>query len=91
MKKALFQPFGIKKWFVVGLTSFLAGLVDDPGTGSVSFSDQDHFRDMQDIVDFPGTAWEWLMNQHRLVYIHYSRGSGCPGCRDFPILAEFKR
>lgn len=44
-----------------GLTSFLAGLVDDPGTGSVSFSDQDHFRDMQDIVDFPGTAWEWLM------------------------------
>ena len=61
MKKALFQPFDIKKWFVVGLTSFLAGLVDDPGPGSSSFSDQDHFRDMRDIVDFPGTAWEWLM------------------------------
>ena len=28
MKKALFQPFDMKKWFLVGFTAFLAGLAD---------------------------------------------------------------
>lgn len=28
MKIALFQPFDLHKWFVVGFTAFLAGLAD---------------------------------------------------------------
>ena len=33
MKKALFSPFNLKKWFVVGFTAFLAGLTEGPGGG----------------------------------------------------------
>lgn len=40
MKKALFQPFDIGKWFTVGFTAFLAALVDggSPG-GNGNYSD----------------------------------------------------
>ena len=34
MKKALFQPFNINKWFRVGFTAWLAGLTDCSGSGS---------------------------------------------------------
>ncbi|MFC1556220.1 hypothetical protein ACFL67_03970 [candidate division KSB1 bacterium] len=63
MKKALFQPFDLKKWFVVGFTAFLAGLLDGHKGGGdsdngVKLSDT-HYRD---IVEFPAFAWDWLMN-----------------------------
>lgn len=63
MKKALFQPFDIVKWFTVGFTAFLAGLVDGGGSGgggnySNQFNDWD--LDWDEVADFPYIAWEWL-------------------------------
>ena len=61
MTKALFQPFDLKKWFVVGFTAFLAGLTDfhggggSGGRGGVRFGWGDFFY-------FPERAWEWLVD-----------------------------
>ena len=64
MKKALFQPFDIGKWFTVGFTAFLAALVDGSGPGggggnySNRFSDWD--QDMREVANLPYMAWDWL-------------------------------
>ena len=62
MKKALFQPFDITKWFVVGFTAFLAGLIDGPhnsGSGNIY---KHRYNDFRDFANFPHTAWNWLMD-----------------------------
>jgi hypothetical protein len=60
-KKALFQSFDLKKWFVVGFTAFLAGLTDCHGGGGSGERGQGRF-DWGDIIYFPERAWEWLLN-----------------------------
>jgi len=61
MKKALFNPFDLKKWFIVGFTAFLAGLAEGPhGNGSQIRGDGD--LSFRNIANFPSNAWEWLMN-----------------------------
>ncbi len=66
MKKALFQPFDIGKWFTVGFTAFLAVLVEGPGNpgGSANYSRTNRFSDLswQEIAEWPNIAWYWLMN-----------------------------
>jgi len=61
MKKALFQPFDITKWFVVGFTAFLAGLMDEPHSHGSNSQAKFH-PDFDEIAAFPFKAWEWLMN-----------------------------
>ncbi|MFC1725848.1 hypothetical protein ACFL4T_09485 [candidate division KSB1 bacterium] len=65
MKTALFKPFDIKKWFVLGFTAFLAGLTDWPHGGGDN-SPRGHGRlsdfDIWDILEFPAIAWEWLVD-----------------------------
>lgn len=66
MKKALFQPFDIGKWFTVGFTAFLAGLLDGPGSGgsgnsSNRFKDKD--LDWEKFAEFPNMILEWI-NEH---------------------------
>ena len=61
MKKALFQPFDITKWFVVGFTAFLAELLDGPN-GNGSGNSKDHDLGFGDVADFPFNAWDWLMD-----------------------------
>jgi len=68
MKKALFQPFDIGKWFTIGFTAFLATLVDGHGPGgSGNFSDRKYHNrfDWDEFARFPDTAWQWLM-EHTL-------------------------
>ena len=63
MTKALFKPFDLSKWFIVGFTAFLAGLADGShggGGGSSNYRKGD--LDLKDITDFPVIAWEWLLN-----------------------------
>ena len=62
MKKALFQPFDLWKWFVIGFTAFLAALLDRPGGGGGGGRKWDHHPDFDDIADFPSVAWDWLMS-----------------------------
>ncbi|MCP4727346.1 MAG: hypothetical protein GY863_20080 [bacterium] len=59
MKSALFNPFDLKKWFIVGFTAFLAGLTDYNGGGG---SDDNGGRSggLEDVVNFPQEAWDWL-------------------------------
>lgn len=65
MKKALFQPFDLGKWFTLGFTAFLASLLDGNGGGGGANSNigKRSHADMDDVFNFPGLAWEWL-NSH---------------------------
>src|SRR4030042_7031725 len=58
MKLALFLPFDLRKWFVVGFSAFLAGLaesrngsVGERGRGDMTF---------REFLDLPNKAWAWL-------------------------------
>jgi len=62
MKEALFRPFNLNKWLVVGFTAFLAGLGDGHrGTSSIRFK-RDRYSSLEDIIDLPSRAWEWLID-----------------------------
>jgi hypothetical protein len=54
MKKALFQPFDLNKWLILGFTAWLAGLTDCHGGGGNN-SGHEFFR-------FPEIAWNWLQS-----------------------------
>ncbi len=60
MTKALFRPFDISKWFVVGFTAFLAGLMDGHGGNKVNRSFRADRDDFRNVVEFPHTAWNWF-------------------------------
>lgn len=62
MTKALFKPFRIKKWFIVGFTAFLAGLMEGGGNGFSGDSGYKKGGDFGDVINFPRIAWEWLMD-----------------------------
>ena len=60
MKMALFQPFDLHKWFVVGFNAFLAVLMEwHHGSGGSKWSEDKSFREF---LGFPNRAWEWLMD-----------------------------
>jgi hypothetical protein len=59
MRKALFNPFDLKKWFVVGFTAFLSGLTDCRG-GNGSGTSRRGNVDWEEVIYFPQRAWEWL-------------------------------
>ena len=62
MKKALFQPFDLGKWFVVGFTAFLAGLLDYKGGGNGNNNAKYSFDEgLQAFFTFPETIRDWLM------------------------------
>ena len=61
MKKALFQPFDITKWFRVGFTAWLAGLTDCSG-GSGGNNSGGQYNNWDEVFNFPQTAWNWLMD-----------------------------
>jgi len=58
MKAALFKPFDIHKWFVVGFNAFLAGLMEFSNGGSGARAGKE--GDFGDFIHFPRTAWIWL-------------------------------
>ena len=66
MKKALFQPFDIGKWFTIGFTAFLATLMAGTGSpgGGANYSTRnsmDNF-DWEELLEWPTIAWYWLIN-----------------------------
>ena len=61
MKKALFQPFDISKWFRIGFTAWLAGLTDCNG-GSSGNNSKTGYNDWDDFFNFPETAKDWLLD-----------------------------
>jgi len=69
MKVALFKPFDLHKWLVVGFTAFLAGLADwnrgSSGNSRAGVGDDWSFGEF---LSFPGRAWDWLM-EHPLWFM----------------------
>lgn len=61
MKIALFKPFDIHKWFVVGFNAFLAGLMEASNGGSGARFGR-RGEDFGAVIHFPETAWHWLMD-----------------------------
>jgi len=61
MKQALFRPFDLHKWFVVGFNAFLAGLADGHNGGGGGRGGR--HASFREFLDFPGRAWAWL-NAH---------------------------
>jgi hypothetical protein len=60
MKLALFRPFDVHKWFVIGFNAFLAGLMDaSRGSGGSRGGKNTSFGEF---IHFPRTAWNWLMD-----------------------------
>jgi hypothetical protein len=60
MKTALFKPFDLHKWFVVGFNAFLAGLAEaSNGSGGGRARGRGHIS-FGEFLDFPGKAWGWL-------------------------------
>ncbi len=61
MKRALFKPINLHKWFVVGFSAFLAGLIQGyNGSGGSRWSGgRLSFREF---LDLPDKGWRWLMN-----------------------------
>jgi hypothetical protein len=62
MRRALFHPFDIKKWFVVGFTAFLAGLTDCRGNNGGGGGKFRGAHDFEDLIYFPRHVEEWLSN-----------------------------
>ncbi|MBN1479521.1 hypothetical protein EH223_16505 [candidate division KSB1 bacterium] len=64
MKVALFKPFDVKKWFVVGFTAFLAGLLDGGGGGGGKgdYGIKNNVDDFGDILEAPYHALNWLQD-----------------------------
>ena len=60
MKKALFQPFDLTKWFRIGFTAWLAGLTDCHG--SSGNSGDSGKANWDEFFNFPQTAWDWLLD-----------------------------
>jgi hypothetical protein len=61
MKKILFSPFDLNKWFMIGFTAFLASLADcHGGKGGNKTAGKD--IDIGDIAEFPAIAWNWFLD-----------------------------
>lgn len=61
MKKALFQPFDLGKWFTLGFAAFLAGLADCQGSSGGNYSNHRNKFDWDEFLNFPQTAHDWLV------------------------------
>lgn len=62
MVQALFKPFDIKKWFVVGFSAFLADLLDT-GTGGGGYKypgKHNSFNGINDLAELPEYVLNWL-------------------------------
>lgn len=62
MKTALFKPFDLRKWLIIGFTAFLADLLDGGGGGGRGMQNQSH-GDWGAVLAAPYQALEWLQSK----------------------------
>lgn len=58
MKLALFRPFDLHKWFVVGFNAFLAALAESRN-GSAGWKGREDMS-FREFLDLPNKTWAWL-------------------------------
>jgi hypothetical protein len=68
MKKALFQPFDIRRWFVVGFTAFLAGLIRGGPSTNFSGGRNREIAGLPDIHEWPGRVMDWI-HVHPIIFV----------------------
>jgi hypothetical protein len=63
MKRALFHPFDLRKWFIVGFAAFLAGLTDARSGGGFWGNPAGKRKggDPGDIFRMPYEVWNWIV------------------------------
>jgi len=62
MKNALFRPFDLHKWFLVGFNAFLAGFMErHGGSGGSQYRESGDFS-FREFIHVPGRAWGWLLD-----------------------------
>jgi len=62
MTRALFKPFDLNKWFVIGFNAFLAGLLSWHRSSSSSQAEQDKGMGWSEIVHTPSRIWDWIIS-----------------------------
>jgi len=65
MKAALFKPFDMSKWFILGFTAWLAGLLDGGGRFSYNRNfptSSPPSEAFEELSALPQQAWQWLMD-----------------------------
>jgi hypothetical protein len=62
MKADLFKPFDLNKWFVVGFTAFLAGLMDGHSSAGGGNRRWDYHHGLHEFFNFPYHAYHWLVS-----------------------------
>ena len=63
-RRILFEPFSMRKWFVLGFSAFLAGL---GGGGSYNFNGNPFDRSSRDALDHFGPVTSWISEHLALV------------------------
>jgi hypothetical protein len=62
MKLALFKPFDLNKWLIVGFNAFLAGLLDGHNWGSGSRAGGGDDLGFGEFLRLPQRGWEWVLD-----------------------------
>jgi len=62
MKLALFKPFDLNKWLIVGFNAFLAGLLDGHNGGSGSRAGGGDDLSFGEFLRLPQRGWEWVLD-----------------------------
>lgn len=60
MKTALFRPFDIGKWFVLGFAVFLSQLMRGGGIPNFSAPSNNEIKRLPDIENIPGRVMDWI-------------------------------
>lgn len=62
MKNALFKPFDLHKWLVVGFNAFLAGLMEGHNGGGGARASEKRDLGWHEFFHLPGRIWDWLLD-----------------------------
>ena len=61
MTKALFKPFDLNKWFVIGFNAFLAGLLSWHRSSTSSQAEHKEDLGWSEFVHAPRLLWDWII------------------------------
>ncbi len=72
MVRALFKPFDVGKWFVLGFSAFLADLLEGPGATGSSHWKGNNFEGTQELREVPGIVRDWIFGHPGIVTLIFS-------------------
>ncbi|OQX87355.1 hypothetical protein B6D60_04065 [candidate division KSB1 bacterium 4484_87] len=67
MVNALFKPFDIGKWFVLGFSAFLADLLEGPGFSGANHWKTGNYKGLHGLFSIPELIKEWFLEHPGIV------------------------